>query len=84
MQDDMKDQNTLGTVIRSDETITHSQRESVYAEGELAFEKGYPRFSNPYSASGSILEQVWMNGWDHGRRIRKRERSLSLMDEHPM
>lgn len=69
----MKYHNIFGTVLRSDETITHAQRESVYAEGELAFEKGYPRFSNPYAASGSTLEQVWMNGWDHGRRIKKKE-----------
>lgn len=51
--------------------ITHSQRERAYAEGELAFEEGKPRVVNPYTASSPILEQVWMNGWDHGRRIGK-------------
>jgi hypothetical protein len=77
----MRYQNNFGTVIRSDETITHLQRESVYAEGELAFEKGYRRFGNPYSASSSTLEQIWMNGWDHGRRIKKKERLLSPIEE---
>jgi hypothetical protein len=57
----------------SDETITQSQRESAYVEGELAFEIGQWRLCNPYSASSPTLEQVWMNGWDHGRRIKKRE-----------
>ena len=53
--------------------ITHTQRESAYLEGELAFKEGKPRVINPYTASSPILEQVWMNGWDHGRRIKKTE-----------
>jgi ribosome modulation factor len=53
--------------------ITHSQREQAYLEGELAFGEGKPRNVNPYTASSPILEQVWMNGWDHGRRIKKSE-----------
>lgn len=56
--------------------ITHTQREGAYLEGELAFEEGKPRVVNPYTASSPILEQVWMNGWDHGRRIKKTGRSL--------
>ena len=56
--------------------ITHIQREHAYLEGELAFEEGKPRLVNPYTASSPILEQVWMNGWDHGRRIKKTERSV--------
>jgi ribosome modulation factor len=56
--------------------ITHTQREHAYLEGELAFEEGKPRVVNPYTASSPILEQVWMNGWDHGRRIKKTERSV--------
>ena len=52
--------------------ITHAQRERAYAEGELAFEEGTRRISNPYTTSSPILEQVWMNGWDHGRRITKK------------
>ena len=56
--------------------ITHTQREDAYLEGELAFKEGRPRVINPYTASSPILEQVWMNGWDHGRRIKKAERSL--------
>jgi ribosome modulation factor len=51
--------------------ITHAQRERAYVEGELAFEEGVPRVFNPYTASSPILEQVWMNGWDHGRKIGK-------------
>jgi len=51
--------------------ITHIQREHAYLEGELAFKEGKPRIVNPYTASSPILEQVWMNGWDHGRRIKK-------------
>ena len=53
--------------------ITHAQRERAYAEGEKAFIEGTPRVSNPYKKSSPILEQVWMNGWDHSRRVKKRE-----------
>jgi|WetSurMetagenome_2_1015567.scaffolds.fasta_scaffold890302_2 hypothetical protein len=56
--------------------ITHTQRENAYLEGELAFEEGKPRVVNPYTSSSPILEQVWMNGWDHGRRIKKTEGSV--------
>jgi ribosome modulation factor len=56
--------------------ITQVQRERAYLEGELAFEEGKPRVVNPYTASSPTLEQVWMNGWDHGRRIKKTEGSL--------
>ncbi|HJS17162.1 MAG TPA: hypothetical protein VJ785_00325 [Anaerolineales bacterium] len=54
--------------------ITSAQRERAYAEGELAFEEGTRRIANPYTASSPILEQVWMNGWDHSRRIMKKGR----------
>jgi hypothetical protein len=56
--------------------ITHAQREHAYVEGELAFEEGMPRVVNPYTASSPILEQVWMNGWDHGRRIGKNKTQM--------
>jgi len=56
--------------------ITHTQREHAYLEGELAFEEGKPRVVNPYTANSPILEQVWLNGWDHGRRIKKTERPV--------
>ncbi len=38
-----------------------------------AFLEGQWRVSNPYAAISTTLEQVWTNGWDHGRRIKKRE-----------
>ena len=53
--------------------ITHAQRERVYVEGKQAFEKGIWRINNPYAATSPTLEQVWRNGWDHGRRVKKRE-----------
>jgi hypothetical protein len=59
----------------SNEDITLAQREYVYDEGERAFKEGKWRVCNPYSASSPTLEQVWMNGWDHGRRIKKSDRS---------
>jgi hypothetical protein len=68
--------NITHPVRASDETITHSQRECAYIEGELAFEIGKWRVCNPYTASSPTLEQVWMNGWDHGRRIKKSESTL--------
>ena len=40
----------------SDENITYAQRESVYVEGELAFEERQPRVCNPYAASSPTLE----------------------------
>ena len=59
----------------SDNNITYTQRESVYREGELAFREGQPRVRNPYTAGGPTLEQIWWNGWDHGRRGKRRESS---------
>jgi hypothetical protein len=67
----------------SDETITHSQRESAYVEGELAFEIGKWRVCNPYTASSPTLEQVWINGWDHGRRIKKSGSTLAANGTNP-
>jgi hypothetical protein len=58
----------------SDE-ITHAQRERVYVEGERAFAEGIWRINNPYATTSPTLEQVWRNGWDHGRRVKKRENS---------
>lgn len=58
----------------SAESITLAQRESAYVEGERAFKAGHWRTSNPYSTRGSTLEQVWWNGWDHGRRRGKLEK----------
>jgi len=60
----------------SDDSITLVQRERVFAEGELAFKEGKWRGSNPYSASSSTLEQIWWNGWSHGRRRKQKERLL--------
>ena len=57
--------------------ISLAQREGAYIEGTQAFKEGKWRICNPYTASSSILEQVWMNGWDHGRRLNQlEERSL--------
>jgi outer membrane usher protein FimD/PapC len=63
----------------SAESITMAQRESAYVEGERAFNVGQWRTSNPYSTSGSTLEQVWWNGWDHGRRREKLEGSRQVI-----
>jgi ribosome modulation factor len=63
----------MTTKVNIFEEITHAQRERAYKEGEKAFKEGTQRLSNPYTKSSPILEQVWMNGWDHGRRIKKRE-----------
>lgn len=52
--------------------ITQIQRERAYVEGGLAFDDGTRRIANPYAASSPILAQVWMNGWDHSRRIAKK------------
>ncbi len=59
----------------SGENITYVQRERVYVEGELAFDERQPRVCNPYAAGSPTLEQIWWNGWDHGRRRKKRGRS---------
>jgi hypothetical protein len=74
---------TYPVISVSEETVTHSQRESAYAEGELAFETGMCRVRNPYTTSSPTLEQVWMNGWDHGRRIRKSESTLAANGTNP-
>jgi hypothetical protein len=57
----------------SNGNITYAQRESVYVEGELAFEERQPRVCNPYAAGSPTLEQIWWNGWDHGRRRKQGE-----------
>jgi ribosome modulation factor len=59
----------------NDDSITHVKREFVYVEGELSFNEGRWRRDNPYSSSSPTLQQVWWNGWDHGRRIKQKERS---------
>ena len=66
----------------SDNNITYTQRESVYREGELAFREGQPRVRNPYTAGGPTLEQIWWNGWDHGRR--KKRRQINPLDERDL
>jgi hypothetical protein len=58
------------------EEITHAQRERVYLEGERAFEQGIWRANNPYASTSPTLEQVWQNGWDHGRRKKKRQNTV--------
>ena len=60
----------------SDDNITLAQRERVFAEGERAFREGIARLFNPYSASSSTLEQIWWNGWNQGRRRKRKEASL--------
>lgn len=57
--------------VYGDEAITHTERESAYADGELAFKQGQRRVCNPYATDSPTLQQVWWNGWDHGRRIDK-------------
>ena len=69
----MSYKNISHAVRMSDEDITHAERDNVYVEGELAFEEGEQRVCNPYAASSPTLEQVWMNGWDHGRRLQQWE-----------
>ncbi len=69
----MSYKNIYQAVGMSDKEITHAERDSVYVEGEHAFLEGQWRVSNPYAAISTTLEQVWTNGWDHGRRIKKRE-----------
>ena len=64
----------------SGESVTLAQRESAYIEGERAFTVGQWRSSNPYSTRGSTLEQVWWNGWDHGRRTGKFEKSRQTVN----
>ena len=63
----------MTTKVTLSEEITHAQREKVYAEGERAFEQGVWRTQNPYAANSPTLGQVWLNGWDHGRRKKKRQ-----------
>jgi hypothetical protein len=67
----------MNTKADMPDEITHEQRERVYVEGERAFEEGIWRINNPYATTSPTLEQVWRNGWDHGRRVKKRE-SLPL------
>ena len=68
---------TLTTKADTTEEITHAQRERVYAEGEKAFEEGIWRVNNPYAANSPTLGQVWQNGWDHGRRTKKRKNTTT-------
>jgi len=55
----------------SNDDLPLAQREGVFVEGKRAFKEGKWRISNPYTASSPTLEQVWMNGWDHGRRLQQ-------------
>ena len=61
--------------IYPEDTLTHARRESVYAEGELAFKKGQRRASNPYPAGSPTLEQVWWHGWDRAEEEAKSQQN---------
>jgi hypothetical protein len=64
----------MNTKANISEEITHAQREKVYAEGERAFDEGIWRINNPYAATSPTLGQVWLNGWDHGRRKKQKQK----------
>jgi hypothetical protein len=55
----------------SNDDITLAQREDVFVEGKRAFKERKWRICNPYTTSSPTLEQVWMNGWDQGRRLQQ-------------
>ena len=48
----------------SHENITREKRESVYAEGKLAFHERKRRGYNPYIRSNLTLAVSWWHGWD--------------------
>lgn len=48
----------------SHENIDRERRESVYAEGKLAFGERKHRGYNPYARSNLTLAINWWHGWD--------------------
>jgi hypothetical protein len=61
------------------ETITHEQRQTIYAEGRKAFEDGKPRSRNPYKNKNEELQLIWWYGWDTA----KRDRNPPAMPDDP-
>jgi hypothetical protein len=64
------------------EKITHAKRESVYAEGKLAFDEHMRRGYNPYAASNLILTVSWWHGWDTAEEEQSKS-ERSPRDERP-
>ena len=46
------------------ESINHAKRESVYAEGKVAFVEHVRRAYNPHARSNLTLAVSWWHGWD--------------------
>lgn len=44
------------------------KKQTVYAEGKLAFIDGKTRRYNPYKWRNRDLASIWMNGWDQAKR----------------
>jgi hypothetical protein len=65
--------------------ITHLERESVYAEGKLAFDEHKRRDYNPYAASNLTLTVSWWHGWDTAEEEESKSESQRLpLHERPI
>jgi hypothetical protein len=64
----------------SHKSITHAEKETVYAEGKQAFDEYKRRGYNPYARSNLILAVNWWHGWDTAEEESNGERSP--LDEH--
>lgn len=44
------------------------RKQSVYAEGKIAFLYGKRRSNNPYRWHNKELASIWVNGWDQAKK----------------
>jgi len=53
------------------EIINPMKKQTVYAEGKIAFVDGKPRGFNPYRWHNKELASIWVDGWDHARQAKE-------------
>jgi hypothetical protein len=53
------------------EIINPMKKQTVYAEGKIAFVKGKRRVLNPYRWNNKELASIWVDGWDHARKAKE-------------
>jgi hypothetical protein len=50
------------------EIINPMKKQTVYAEGKLAFGDGKRRAFNPYRWHNKELASIWVEGWDQAKK----------------
>jgi ribosome modulation factor len=60
------------------EIITSMKKQTVYAEGKIAFIDGKRRGFNPYRWHSKELASIWVDGWNQAKKDKEvKDRALS-------